>query len=40
MVALALAIVAGTEIPDALLSAFSFERENGTRIVGVAMFAI
>ncbi len=29
-----------TEIPDALLSAFSFERENGTRIVGVAMFAI
>ena len=39
-VALGLAIVAGTEIPDALLSAFSFERENGTRIVGVAIFAI
>ena len=35
-----LAIVAGTEIPDALLSAFSFERENGTRIVGVAVFGI
>ena len=33
-------IVSGTEIPDAMLSAFSFERENGTRIVGVAIFAI
>jgi hypothetical protein len=40
LVALGLAIVAGTEIPDALLSAFSFERENGTRIIGVAIFAI
>ncbi len=40
LVALGLAIVAGTEIPDAILSAFSFERENGTRIVGVAIFAI
>jgi Glycosyl transferase family 2 len=40
LVALGLAIVAGTEIPDALLEAFSFERENGTRIVGVAVFAI
>jgi hypothetical protein len=39
-VALSLAIVAGTQIPDALLEAFSFERENGTRIVGVAIFAI
>ena len=39
-VALGLALVAGTEIPDALLEAFSFERENGTRIVGVAIFAI
>ena len=39
-IAFGLAIVAGTEIPDALLSAFSFERENGTRIVGVAIFAI
>jgi hypothetical protein len=40
LVALGLALVAGTEIPDAILSAFSFERENGTRIVGVAVFAI
>ena len=38
--ALGLAVVAGTEIPDALLSAFSFERENNTRIIGVAIFAI
>jgi hypothetical protein len=40
VVAAGLALVAGTEIPDAILSAFSFERENGTRIVGVAVFAI
>jgi Glycosyl transferase family 2 len=40
LVALGLAIVAGTEIPDAILEAFSFRRENGTRIVGVAIFAI
>jgi Glycosyl transferase family 2 len=40
VVALGLAIVAGTEVPDALLEAFSFERENDTRIVGVAVFAI
>ena len=39
-VALALALVSGTELLDAILSAFSFERENGTRIVGVAVFAI
>lgn len=39
-VAIGLAVVAGTEIPDALLSAFSFERSNGTRILGVAIFAI
>ncbi len=38
--ALGLAVVAGSEIPDALLSAFSFDRENGTRIIGVAIFAI
>ncbi len=38
--AVGLAIVAATEIPDALLEAFSFQRENGTRIVGVAIFAI
>jgi len=35
-----LALVAGTEFLDAILSAFSFERENGTRIVGVAVFGI
>jgi hypothetical protein len=40
LVAFGLALVAGTEIPDAVLSAFEFERENGTRIVGVAVFAI
>jgi Glycosyl transferase family 2 len=40
LVALGLAIVSGTEIPDAILEAFSFRRENGTRIVGVAIFAI
>lgn len=40
LIALGLAVVAGTEIPDALLSAFEFERENGTRIIGVAIFAI
>jgi hypothetical protein len=40
LVAFGLAIVAGTEIPDAILEAFSFRRENGTRIVGVAIFAI
>lgn len=38
--ALGLALVSGTEIPDSLLEAFSFERENNTRIVGVAIFAI
>jgi Glycosyl transferase family 2 len=40
LVAFGLALVAGTEIPDSVLSAFEFERENGTRIVGVAVFAI
>ena len=40
LIALGLAVVAGTEIPDSLLSAFSFERENGTRIIGVAILAI
>jgi len=35
-----LALVAGTEITDALLSAFSFERGNGGRILGLAVFAI
>ena len=40
LVALGLAIVAGTELLDAILGAFSFQRENGTRIVGVAVIAI
>ena len=40
LVAVALAIVAGTQLLDAALAAFSFERENGTRIVGVAILAI
>ena len=35
-----LAIVAGTEITDKLLSAFSFEKGNGGRILGLAVFAI
>ncbi len=38
--ALGLALVSGTELLDSVLSAFSFERENGTRIVGVAVFGI
>lgn len=37
---IALAIVAGTEITDRLLSALSFERGNGGRILGLAVFAI
>jgi Glycosyl transferase family 2 len=40
VVALGLALVAGTELLDSLLEAFSFQRENGTRIVGVAVLAI
>src|ERR1700752_559981 len=40
LVALGLAIVAGTDLLDVVLSAFSFKRENGTRIVGVAVIAI
>jgi len=36
----ALAIVSGTELTDALLSAFSFEQGNGGRILGLAVFAI
>jgi len=35
-----LAIVAGTELTDALLSAFSFEQGNGGRILGLAVFSI
>jgi hypothetical protein len=37
---LGLAVVSGTEATDALLSAFSFERGNGGRILGLAVFAI
>ena len=37
---LALAIVSGTEIVNGLLSAFSFEKGNGGRILGLAVFAI
>jgi len=35
-----LAIVSGTEVTDKLLAAFSFERGNGGRILGLAVFAI
>jgi hypothetical protein len=37
---LALAVVSGTELLDALLEAFAFNRGNGGRILGVAVFAI
>lgn len=37
---LGLAVVAGTELTDRLLSALSFERGNGGRILGLAVFAI
>jgi hypothetical protein len=37
---LALAIVSGTELLNAVLSAFSFKRGNGGRILGLAVFAI
>lgn len=37
---LALAIVSGTELLDALLEAFAFEQGNGERILGLAVFAI
>jgi hypothetical protein len=39
-VGIGLAIVSGTEITDRLLEAFSFERGNGGRILGLAVFAI
>jgi hypothetical protein len=35
-----LAIVSGTELTNAVLEAFSFDRGNGERIIGVAVFAI
>jgi hypothetical protein len=37
---LALAIVSGTELVDAVLEVFAFEAGNGERILGVAVFAI
>jgi hypothetical protein len=37
---LGLAVVSGTELTDALLEAFAFERGNGGRILGLAVFAI
>jgi hypothetical protein len=37
---LGLALVSGTEVTDALLSAFSFEEGNGGRILGLAVFSI
>jgi cellulose synthase/poly-beta-1,6-N-acetylglucosamine synthase-like glycosyltransferase len=37
---IALAVVSGTELLNGLLSAFSFERGNGGRILGLAVFAI
>jgi hypothetical protein len=37
---LGLMLVSGTEITDKLLSAFSFEKGNGGRILGLAVFAI
>jgi hypothetical protein len=37
---LGLALVSGTEVTDELLSAFSFEKGNGGRILGLAVFAI
>jgi hypothetical protein len=37
---IALLIVAGTNLLDSLLSAFSFERGNGGRILGLAVFAV
>jgi hypothetical protein len=40
ILAAGLAIVAGTQVLDAILEAFEFRRENDTRIVGVAVFAI
>jgi hypothetical protein len=39
-VGIGLAIVSGTELTDKLLSAFSFEKGNGGRILGLAVFSI
>ncbi len=40
LAALGLAVVSGTELTDKLLDAFSFQRGNGGRILGLAVFAI
>jgi hypothetical protein len=40
LLAAGLAVIAGTEVLDAVFEAFEFRRENNTRIVGVAVFAI
>jgi hypothetical protein len=40
LVGLGLVLVSGTEITNKLLSAFSFEKGNGGRILGLAVFAI
>ena len=40
LAALGLAVVSGTEVTDELLERFSFERGNGGRILGLAVFAI
>jgi Glycosyl transferase family 2 len=40
LLALGLALVSGTELLDSLFAAFSFEEDNNTRIIGVAVFAI
>lgn len=37
---LGLAVVSGTEVVDGVLSAFAFERGNGGRILGLAVFSI
>ncbi len=37
---IALAVVSGTELLDTVLEAFAFERGNGGRILGLAVFAI
>jgi hypothetical protein len=39
-IGLGLEIVSGTELTDKLLSAFSFEKGNGGRILGLAVFSI
>jgi Glycosyl transferase family 2 len=40
LVAIGLAFVSGTELTDTALEAFAFERGNGGRILGLAVFAI